>query len=121
MIDTNIKTCVSCQKALKGRADKKFCDDYCRNHYNNQLKSVTNNSIRNINYALKKNRHILEEILSDRETCRVSRDKLLVDGFHFKYHTHVYANKKNNTYKFCYDFGYLDLEDGSFLIVKTRN
>ena len=29
------KKCLSCGKLLKGRVDKKFCDDYCRNNYNN--------------------------------------------------------------------------------------
>ena len=40
------KTCVACGKAVKGRSDKKFCDDYCRNVYNNDLKSDSNNYVR---------------------------------------------------------------------------
>jgi hypothetical protein len=41
--------CLACDKPLKGRTDKKFCDDYCRNNYNNQLKAAKNNVVRNIN------------------------------------------------------------------------
>ena len=57
------KLCLNCNKPVKGRTDKKFCDDYCRNNYNNQLKSNTINLVRNINNALGKNRRILENLL----------------------------------------------------------
>jgi predicted nucleic acid-binding Zn ribbon protein len=46
------RLCLTCNKPLKGRTDKKFCDDYCRNNYNNQLKSNTINLVRNINNAV---------------------------------------------------------------------
>ena len=54
------KSCLLCQKTIRGRSDKKFCNDYCRNVYNNQNKSIQNNLVRNINNALGKNRKILE-------------------------------------------------------------
>ena len=55
------KTCLACGKPLKGRIDKKFCDDYCRNNYNNQQKAKGSHSsyVRNINNTLLKNRKIL--------------------------------------------------------------
>jgi hypothetical protein len=57
------------RQSFKGRADKKFCDDYCRTNYNNQLKSCENNYVRNINNALGKNRRILEELLPGPKKC----------------------------------------------------
>lgn len=33
------RSCLDCGKALVGRADKKFCDDSCRNNYNNRIKN----------------------------------------------------------------------------------
>ncbi|MET0391517.1 MAG: hypothetical protein ABW019_00195 [Chitinophagaceae bacterium] len=115
------KLCLACGKPVKGRADKKFCDDYCRNSYNNQLKSGSNNYVRNINNALKKNRRILEELLPENEeTAKTSRDKLQQLGFQFKYYTHVYTNHKGNTYHFCYEYGYLPLENDWFLVVKRK-
>lgn len=39
---------------INGRADKKYCDDFCRNSYNNHLKGQINNVIRNVNNALLK-------------------------------------------------------------------
>lgn len=114
------KLCLSCHKPVKGRTDKKFCDDYCRNNYNNQLKSGTTNFIRNINNALGKNRRILEDFLGAEEMAKTTKDKLLQKGFQYKYITHLYNNKKGNTYFFCYDLGYLPLENDWYLIVKRK-
>ncbi|AWW29165.1 hypothetical protein DN752_02860 [Echinicola strongylocentroti] len=115
------KKCLNCQKPIQGRSDKKFCDDFCRSHYNNHLKSGRYQTVRKINNALKKNRKILELALSDvKETMRISREQLLLKGFQFKYHTHRYINKKGDVYIYCYDYGYLQLDSDWFLIVKVR-
>ena len=66
MENTNQKNCIACNKIIRGRSDKKFCNDYCRNAYNNQIKSPTNNLIRNTNNRLSKNRRILERISEDK-------------------------------------------------------
>ena len=88
------KICMSCGKTVKGRSDKKFCDDYCRAAYNNDLKSAANNFIRNVNNALGKNRRILESLLPEGEpTAKTNKDKLIEKGFQFKYHTHLYHTK----------------------------
>lgn len=120
-MDIQPKLCLACHKTIKGRTDKKFCDDYCRNNYNNQLKAETNNLVRNINNALGKNRRILDGLLpSGEDMAKTTREKLLHKGFQFKYNTHVYTNKKGNTYFFCYDYGYLPLENDWYLIVKRK-
>jgi hypothetical protein len=112
-------SCLCCGKPVKGRSDKKFCDDYCRAAYNNQLNSAANNFIRNVNNALGKNRRILESFLAEGEaTAKTNRDKLIEKGFQFKYHTHLYSTKKGDTYFYCYEYGYLPLENNWFLIVK---
>ncbi len=113
------KICMSCGKAVKGRSDKKFCDDYCRAAYNNDLKSAANNFIRNVNNALGKNRRILESLLPEGEpTAKANKDKLIEKGFQFKYHTHLYSTKDGRTYFYCYEYGYLPLENNWYLIVK---
>ncbi len=115
------KTCLFCEKTVKGRSDKKFCDDYCRAAYNNELKSAANNNIRNVNNALGKNRRILENLLPEGEaTAKASRDKLIEKGFQFKYHTHIYNTKTDKTYFYCYEYGYLPLENNWYLIVKRN-
>ena len=113
------KTCLSCGKAVRGRSDKKFCDDYCRAAYNNDLKSAVNNFMRNVNNALGKNRRVLESLIPDGEpTTKASRDKLIEKGFQFKYHTHQYQTTNGKTYFYCYEFGYLPIENNKYLIVK---
>jgi hypothetical protein len=115
------KTCLFCEKPVKGRSDKKFCDDYCRAAYNNELKSAANNYIRNVNNALGKNRRILESLLPVGEpTAKANQDKLLQLGFQLKYHTHQHSTKNGNTYFYCYEYGYLPLENNWFLIVKRN-
>jgi len=115
------RTCMSCGKSLKGRSDKKFCDDFCRNVYNNDLKSGSNNYVRNINNALRKNRRLLEDCMpAGEEMAKTTKDKLLHKGFLFKYITHIYTNKKGNIYYFCYEYGYLPLENGWYLVVKRK-
>jgi predicted nucleic acid-binding Zn ribbon protein len=115
------KNCLACNKPVKGRADKKFCDDYCRNAYNNQLKTSSDKLVININNALKKNRRILESALpANEEMVKSTKEKLLSRGFQFKYITHTYTNKKGNTYFFCYDYGYLPLENDWYLLVRRK-
>lgn len=58
-----IQNCIDCGAPLNGRADKRFCDDYCRIHYNNKMKSGSNNLVRNINNALKKTETFLQAFL----------------------------------------------------------
>lgn len=117
------KVCLACGKTLKGRIDKKFCDDYCRNNFNNQQKSKGSHStyVRNINNTLLKNRKILESILPlTEETAKASKDKLQRLAFNFKYITHTYTTKTGKTYFYCYDYGYLPLEHEWYLIVKRK-
>jgi hypothetical protein len=114
------KTCLACGKPIKGRSDKKFCDDFCRNTYNNQLKSGDNNYVRSINNSLRRNRRILEELLPETEKmAKTTKEKLLQKGFQFKYSTHSYTNAKGNVYLFCYDYGYLPLEKDWYLLVRN--
>lgn len=111
---------MSCNKPLKGRVDKKFCDDYCRNNYNNKLKALDRRTIfmRSVNRALTKNRRVIIEILGERDKATVMRDRLVAGGFIFEYHTHLYKTKSGNTYYYNYEYGYLPLENNWVLLVK---
>lgn len=114
------RECLACGKLLHGRADKKFCNDYCRNAYNNNLKASTSAIVRTINNALLKNRRILEQVLGAEELQKVAKEKLLQQGFQTKFYTHTYTNKKGNVYFFCYEFGYLPLDHDLYLVVKRK-
>jgi hypothetical protein len=117
------KKCLFCNKPLRGRTDKKFCADACRNSYNNlqKAKSSYSSYIRNINNTLLKNRRILESLLpADKKTANANEDKLLQKGFVFKYHTHTYTTQEGNIYYYCYDYGYLPLENKWYMVVRRK-
>ena len=119
--ETKGTSCLQCDKPVKGRTDKKFCGDYCRNTYNNLLKATSNNLVRNINNALGKNKRVLESFFKpEEEIAKTTKEKLLEKGFQFKYLTHTYTNKKGNVYYFCYDLGYMPLENDWYLLVKRK-
>ncbi|GGZ30746.1 hypothetical protein GCM10007049_24550 [Echinicola pacifica] len=115
------KMCMNCGEPMQGRSDKKFCDSYCRSNFNNNLKANHYTLVRTINDVLKKNRKILSGILGDEmETAKISREQLLERGFQFKYHTHYYKNHKGNVYVYCYDYGYLKLDEIWYLVVRDK-
>ena len=121
--NTCTRTCLSCGASIRGRSDKKFCDDYCRNHYNNEQKAKSAHSpyVRNITNTLLRNRRILEMLLPQEEdTMKATQDKLMRAGFNFRYHTHIYITKTGKTYTYCYEYGYLPLENDWLLLVRKR-
>jgi hypothetical protein len=113
------RKCPECGESFKGRVDKKFCSDPCRNSYNNRAHSETNNYMRNVNIVLRKNRRILEE-LNPEGKVKVAKEKLATKGFNFNYYTNTYTAKNGNQYFFCYEYGYLSLGDGFFALVKRQ-
>ncbi|MGJ1236934.1 MULTISPECIES: hypothetical protein [Sphingobacterium] len=114
------KVCLECGKVIYGRSDKRFCDDACRNAYNNKLNSDQTNLVRNVNNILRKNRRILLDALSGEGMVKIQREKLKRLGFDFKFHTHTFSNNKGQTYSFIYETGYLLLENDWVLIVQKK-
>lgn len=113
-----MKTCLDCGDTIKGRSDKKFCNDQCRNNYNNKLNTDASSQVRSINAVLRKNRRILEELIPVEGKGVVAKKKLTDKGFNPDYHTHTYITQKGDTYKFCYEYGYLSLEAEKWMLVK---
>jgi predicted nucleic acid-binding Zn ribbon protein len=111
------RTCPECGTPIRGRIDKKFCSDLCRNAFNNKVNSDSNNYVRNINNLLRKNRRVLEESLKGDKTT-IPKQRLVAKGFDFHYHTHQVTYRNEHTYTFCYEYGYLPLDRDMILIVK---
>ncbi len=111
------RNCLECNEVLRGRIDKKFCGDYCRNSYNNKVNKESKNLIRNTNNRLKKNYKILTELNVSGKT-KTLRTKLYERGFDFQLCTAIYTTKTGNTYYYIYDQGYLSLENDYFLLIK---
>lgn len=110
------RKCLDCGNPIQGRKDKRFCDDQCRSSYYNKQNSDSTNFVRRINGILRKNRKILQE-LNPKGKAVVSQNDMLTAGFNFSYFTNVYKTKTGNIYYFCYEYGYLKLEDDRFSLV----
>ena len=114
--ETN-KYCLLCNEKLEGRIDKKFCSDYCRTEYHNNRNRLSAETIRKINTILKRNRKILAELNPVKRTA-VTKQILLAKGFSFKYFTNEYITKNGNRYYMCYEYGYREISNQKYLLVK---
>lgn len=114
------RMCLACGQPVVGRSDKRYCDDGCRNAYNNKLNSIPNNFVRKIDAVLKRNRRILSEVLDNEKMQKISREKLLAKGIHFDFFTNQLSNAKGQVYFFVYEYGYLPLDDNLFLVVRQK-
>lgn len=114
------RKCLECGGRLTGRSDKKFCSDQCRTSFNNRLNISSNNVIRSVNAILKKNRNILAHI-NHSGKITVTAKRLADDGFNFRYFTNTYTTKAGKTYYFCYEQGYLPLENELFSLVRKKD
>ncbi|MDX1407693.1 MAG: hypothetical protein R3330_06150 [Saprospiraceae bacterium] len=110
------KQCPECGDSFVGRSDKKFCSAHCRTTYYNRSNSDISKFMRNINNVLRKNRRILAS-LNPTGKARVHRKQLADAGFRFGYYTNTYRTKAGKTYYFCYEQGYLPLEQEYFALV----
>ncbi len=108
--------CLQCGEKIVGRIDKKFCDSQCRNSYNNKIKRENEKLIVDINRILRKNRKILKQFNPEGKTT-IRKEYLTKLGFDFKFHTHSFNTKSGFTYKFCYEYGYLEMEDGIKVLI----
>ncbi len=112
--------CLECKTPIKGRADKKFCNDNCRNEHNNKVNKDSKNLIRNTNNRLRKNWRILEKLNPESKT-KTTRSKLIEMGFDFNYFTSTYTTKIGTIYFFVYNQGYLPLENNYYALVKRND
>jgi predicted nucleic acid-binding Zn ribbon protein len=110
------KKCLECGVPFTGRSDKKFCSDQCRTTWYNRENADSTNYMRNVNRILRRNRKILAD-LNPTGKSKAGKVKMLEMGFNFHYFTNVYKTKTGNIYYFCYEQGYLPIEDNQFALV----
>ncbi|MCF8253386.1 MAG: hypothetical protein K9H61_05960 [Bacteroidia bacterium] len=114
--------CHFCQHPLAGRKDKKFCDDHCRSAFNNQVNSSRGIQMKKVNAILRKNRTILENLFAaqtETETTLVKR-KFQELGFVFNFHTHIEELEEGKTCYFCYEYGYIPLNNSKLAVIKLN-
>ena len=121
MID-EYPVCLQCGVDItKGRSDRKFCSDGCKNLFHNKLKIQEHHEIKKVDTILKRNRRILKKIFNPRkEEVFVNKEVLLKQGFDFNFHTHTHITKKyKNEFTFCYDYGYLEIAKDRYRLIKS--
>ncbi|MBT3424563.1 MAG: hypothetical protein HOD63_17515 [Bacteroidetes bacterium] len=114
------KVCKFCNKSFKGRADKLFCSTDCRTAFHNSVKNKDEDFIRSLNKILRKNRSILKYV-SPKGKTTVAKSFLSDLDFNFDFYTDHRTTKNGNTYVYCYDYGYLVLEDEKILIINRQD
>lgn len=114
------KICRRCNGQIKGgRSDRKYCSATCRSHFNNDINSQSNNYMRNVNTILRRNKGILENLIPE-EAAKVSKSTLTHKGFDFNYYTNSRTNTKGNIYYYCYEYGYMVIDEESCFLVRGR-
>lgn len=119
-MERNLRVCRACEKILRGRSDKKFCNDHCRNTHNNRLRAPETTFIRNITLVIRRNRAILKSVLGENKNASVERNMLIEQGFRFRYHTHLENQSQGEHVVCCYDVGYLPAEKDKVLVVRVN-
>ena len=107
------KYCLACNQEIQGRADKKFCDPYCKSawHYQKRRDGMAGFYAK-VDRQLKKNRKILKSFNKAGKAV-VRSEILLARGFDPNFFTHYWKNKKADVYLFVYEYGFLSrLENG---------
>ena len=115
------KQCSECGEPIRGRTDKKFCSDLCRNSHHNRQNSDASNYMRSVNNVLRKNRRILLGLTEKgKRKVKVHKDRLYEKGFSFKHLTHSCSTRRGSTYYFCYEYGYLPMRNEYYFLVKME-
>ena len=114
------KQCLSCEAAIIGRADKRFCSTECKNAYNNKIKKASRSEVKEIISYLLRNREILATFMGD--SAKETLDRLLLTraGFRWEYHTSTYLNKEGKTYHLVFDYAWMEFSDQKILIIRKR-
>ncbi|MEM8893783.1 MAG: hypothetical protein AAGC88_04335 [Bacteroidota bacterium] len=99
------RKCLECNKPLHGRLDKKFCDAYCRNTYNNRHKSKVEYDIIQVNSTIRKNRRILAT-LCPQGKATVRKEVLDIMGYDFKHFSGLYKSPNGLLYYLVYDYAF---------------
>lgn len=117
--EEEIHYCLHCGKAidpLKGRDDRKYCDDICKSRFHNHLRKGATPDIKRVNDILSKNFKILKKIydqaIKEQIPSSIAKDDLQKLGFNFDYYTQV-----SGAYKFCYTFGYTQGNNPNYIKV----
>jgi len=76
--------------------------------------------MRNVQNILRRNRRILSELNQEEETT-VHRNQLTARGYNFEFHTNSQTTTDGKQYYYCFEHGYLALENDYYKLVKRED
>lgn len=103
---------------FKGRLNRKFCSEKCKNAYHNEVNRDRESVVRNLNKTLHKNWVILQELYNVSRSKPVNINILESNGFKTQYHTHIHNSPIGEKYTMVYDYGFKNYFDNQVQIVK---
>ncbi|MFM1878135.1 MAG: hypothetical protein RLZZ241_1001 [Bacteroidota bacterium] len=112
-----MQICPECHLTFKGRSDKIFCSDFCRNAHHNRRNRDTTNLIRKVHNRLRRNYRILNNIPREHFGNPIPRSELQNQGFDFQAITGIYIREKSLNYFRIYDLGYTPVNETQILVV----
>lgn len=118
------KQCLNCNRELKGRSDKKYCDPQCKSAYQyQQAQEQPERFFNKVDNHLKLNRKLLKHY-NKAGKVTIRADQLNKEGFNPNYFTHYWKNTKADVYLFVYEYGFLKrTEHGvdKYILVKWQD
>jgi len=115
------KGCENCGRELYGRTDKRFCNDGCRNQFNRtktlREQQKAHENLPEIFKIIRRNYEILKSFgpIAPNGGIMSSTGSLKVEGINTKYFTSIYMDG-DGMWKFCFERGWLEYEDGGWII-----
>lgn len=119
-----MSNCTFCNEQIKGRAGKKFCNQYCKSAYHyKKTKEEAPSFFQKVDKQLKTNRRILKKYnKAGKSYLRV--EKMDIEGFNPKFFTHYWKNNKGDVYLFCFEYGFLKTQNNGsqkYLLIKWQD
>ena len=104
--------CPVCNTLVIGRRDKKYCSINCKSIAQYEKRIDENKFYFQVDTQLKINRKILKKYNKIGKTA-IRKEVLHNEGFDPNYFTHFRKTTENSVYFYCYDFGFLNINDNN--------
>ena len=99
--------CLNCGLPVFGRADKKYCDDHCRNDFHNR-QAVTNSLLTRSSRRNLLRYYEIVSVVVEAGISEIAKDELLVYGFASKSVTELELREDGTMIYGIYDIHYFE-------------
>lgn len=113
------RKCPICDSEVRGRKDKIFCSPNCKSADQYERNREKEQLYFRVDTQLKVNRKILKRYNLNGKTV-VRRELLSKEGFDPNFFTHYRKTQKGDVYFYCYDFGFLKIEEQTTTELKLK-